>query len=384
MRKNGTESVLVSASETTEPAAAENVQLLGATPDLKHIVFRTTTRLLGSAPEGGEQLYMYTDSPNPGAERNLQYIGTVDIPQGYEALFGDIMLGVSEDGTHVYYRTSSAIKLWNSGQTQIFPGVAIQYLRGMGVAADGKDLTFVNTEYTGVGEIYVYRSDTNTLKCVSCPPTGAAPTVGIETHVSANNGGTQLAEPYRPQFMSDGRYVFFNTVEALVPQDTNGVVDAYEYDTVTERLSLLSTGTGEDGAWFVEASADGHDAFVVTGQKLSRWDPDKLVDVYDARVDGGLPEPPVLGVPCVGDACQGTPSAAPSFNTASGFSGLGNPSFATTAVKAKTRAKPSSRLRHALAVCHRKPKRKRSGCERVARKRYGARVSSAHNSRSGR
>jgi hypothetical protein len=91
----------------------------------------------------------------------------------------------------------------------------------------------------------------------------------------------------------------------------------------------------------------------------------------------------VAGVGCVGDACQGTPSAAPSFNTASGFSGLGNPIFAA-AVKVKGKAKPSLRLRRALAVCHKRPKRKRVGCERVARKRYGARGSSAHNSRSGR
>ena len=232
--------------------------------------------------------------------------------------------------------------------------------------------------------MYVYNANSNTLKCVSCSPTGAASTVGLEPDVHADENGTELSEPNRPQFMSsDGRYVFFNSAEGLVPQDTNGVVDAYEYDTVTERLSLLSTGTGGDGAWFVDASTDGRNVFLVTRQKLTGWDPDNLVDVYDVHVDGGLAEPPVPGVPCAGDACQGTPSAAPSFNTASGFSGLGNPSFAT-AVKAKTRAKPNGRLRHALAMCRKKPKRKRTACRRRARKRYGARGSSVHNSRAGR
>jgi hypothetical protein len=232
--------------------------------------------------------------------------------------------------------------------------------------------------------MYVYKADTNTLKCVSCPPTGAAPTIGIEAGVHANNAGTRLADTYRPRFMTrDGRYVFFNTAEGLVPQDTNGVTDAYEYNTVTGQLSLLSTGTGEDGAWFVEASAYGHDAFLATRQKLTGWDPDKLVDVYDVRVDGGLAEPPASGVPCAGDACQGTPAASPSFNTASGFTGLGNPSFATAA-KAKTRAKPNGRLRHALAVCRKKPKRKRAACRRLAHKRYGTEKSSALNSRAGR
>jgi hypothetical protein len=392
MRKNGTTSVMVSESEASEPVSAENVELLAATPDLKHILFRTTTRLLDSAPPEGDGLYMYTDGPSPQTESNLTYIGPLYFPGTFTEIassLGDVVPGISDDGTRIYYNTGAGeIILWEAGQTRHIADSG--YARSMGVTADGGELSFVGN-HTGSLEVYVYRADANTLKCVSCPPTGAAPRFGVETGrgtvetgVHANNGGTQLHEPYRPRFMSsDGRYVFFSTVEALVPRDTNGVADAYEYDTVTGQLSLLSTGTGEDGAWFVEASADGHDAFVVTGQKLSRWDPDKLVDVYDVRVDGGLPEPPALGVPCVGDACQGTPSASPSFNTASGFSGLGNPSFAT-AVKAKTRAKPNLRLRHALAVCHRKPKRKRAGCERVARKRYGARGPSVHNSRVGR
>jgi hypothetical protein len=396
MRKNGTTSVLVSESETTEPVSAEEVELLAATPDLKHILFRTTTRLLDSAPEG-DGLYMYTDGPDPQTEHNLTYIGDLE----YGSLsrgavihyFGDIVLGMSDDGTRVYYHKASEVNLWEAGQTRRIGIGVFGYVRSTGVTADGGELTFTTANPTAladplvpghIGSIYVYNADTNLLKCVSCASTGVVPTVGVDVGVHANNGGTELHEAYWPRFMTrDGRFVFFNTVEALVPQDTNGVVDAYEYDTVTERLSLLSTGMGEDGAWFVEASADGRDAFVVTGQKLTRWDPDKLVDVYDVRVDGGLPEPPVPGVPCVGDACQGTPSAAPPFNTASGFSGLGNPSFAT-AVKARSKAKSSLRLRHALAVCRRKPKRGRAGCERVARKRYGARGSSARNSRSGR
>lgn len=385
MRKNGTKSILVTESETTEPVTAENAELWAATPDLKHIVFRTTTSLLDGAGEG---LYMYTDGPDPRTERNLTYIGPLEYGSGSREQivpgYGDVVLGISDDGTRVYYHAGNLeLNLWEAGQTRQLGG--FRYTQSMGVTADGGELAFATTtEGTSPGEMYVYKADTGTLKCVSCPPTGVAPTVGLESGVHADENGTELKEPNRPQFMSsDGRYVFFNSVEGLVPQDTNGVVDAYEYDTVTERLSLLSTGTGGDGAWFVDASTDGRNVFLVTRQKLTGWDPDKLVDVYDVHVDGGLAEPPVPGVPCAGDACQGTPSAAPSFNTASGFSGLGNPSFAT-AVKAKTRAKPNGRLRHARAVCRKKPKRKRTACRRRARKRYGARGSSVHNSRAGR
>jgi hypothetical protein len=387
MRKHGTESVMVTESETTEPVTAEKAELWAATPDLKHIVFRTSTRLLDSAPEG-EGLYMYTDGPNPKTESNLVYIGSVHfgVPrEQYVPAYGDMVLGISEDGSRVYYHTANPeLILWEAGQTRQI--TAFRHTYSMGVTADGGELAFATTtEGASPGEMYVYKADTGALTCVSCPPTGAAPTVGLESGVHADENGTELSEPNRPQFMSsDGRFVFFNSVEGLVAQDTNGVVDAYEYDTVTGRLSLLSTGTGGDGAWFVDASPDGRNVFLVTRQKLTGGDPDKLVDVYDVRVDGGLSEPSAPGVPCAGDACQGTPAAAPSFNVASGFTGLGNPTFAVP-VKAKVRAKPNGRLRRALAVCRKEPKRKRARCERLVRKRYGSRsVSSVRNNRSGR
>jgi hypothetical protein len=386
MRKNGTESVMLTESETGEPVTAEKVELWAATPDLKHIVFRTSTPLLDGAGEG---LYMYTDGPNPKTESNLTYIGPLSYSDPREQIIpviGDVVLGISEDGTRVYYHLGTGeIALWEAGHTRLIPGSI--YVHSMGISADGGELAFVTTRHPTqvAGNMYVYSADTNTLKCVSCPPTGAATTLGVETEVHANNGGTQLAEPYQPRFMSnDGRYVFFNTAEGLVPQDTNGVVDAYEYDTTTGGLSLLSTGMGEEGAWFVEASADGRDAFLVTRQKLTPGDPDKLADVYDVRVDGELAEPQGSGVPCAGDACQGTPSAAPSFNTASGFTGLGNPSFAAGAVKAKGKARPNLRLRRALAVCRKKPRHKRAACRRRARRRYGTARSSVRNSRAGR
>jgi hypothetical protein len=363
MRKDGTKTVLVSESEASEQVTAENVELEAATPDLEHIVFSTSTRLSDSTPEGGgTYMYMYTDSPDPGSEGNLTYIGN--------ALGESAVIGMSEDGTRIYYHDAYGVDLWESGHTrQVAPeAVGVGEAR---VTPDGGELAFMS--HVGPSdEMYVYNEVADTLKCVSCPLTHAAATAGIETSVDANDSGTELAEPDEPRFFSrDGRYVFFNTVEALVPQDTNGVTDAYEYDTQTDRLSLLSTGAGEDGTWFVEASADGRDAYLVTRQKLTGWDPDKLVDVYDARVGGGLPEPQPPGVACDGDACQGIPSAAPVFNTASGFAGLGNPTFAPGA-KVKAKAKPN-RLSHALAVCRKKhDKRKRSRCERLARRRYHA------------
>lgn len=399
MRKDGTTSVLVTESETSTPVTAEQVELMGASPDLKHIVFYSSSQLLDNAPEGGG-MYLYTDGPDPENESNLTYIGG-----------GNRLLGISEDGTHIYYvnTNASTVSLWDSGQTrQIAPEAGVpfdRYYFGMhwgeaSVTPDGREIAFMASKQLTVNgqvatslpyprnrqntEVYVYKEDSNSLKCVSCPSTGALATLGVETAVQGTETVPYIELDVKTRFLStDGRYVFFNTEEALVPQDTNGVTDAYEYDTVTGRLSLVSTGAGEDPAWFVDTSASGHDVFLVTRQQISGWDPDKLVDVYDARVEGGLPEPPPPAPECIGDACQGTPSAAPTFNTASGFVGLGNPSFQAIK-KRKPKGARNQGLKHALKMCRKKPKRRRARCERAARRHYGAHRSAAVTRRTGR
>src|SRR5262249_45922947 len=79
---------------------------------------------------------------------------------------------------------------------------------------------------------------------------------------------------------------------------TNGVEDAYEYDALTGQVHLLSSGTGEYPSWFLDASADGSDAFIITAQPLLGWDHDQAYDLYDVRIGGGFPEPPAQTGPC--------------------------------------------------------------------------------------
>jgi hypothetical protein len=104
--------------------------------------------------------------------------------------------------------------------------------------------------------------------------------------------------------------VFFSTADALVPEDTNGVTDTYECDARTGKVALLSTGRSADGAWFVDASASGDDVFFATRARLVGADRDALVDLYDARVGGGFPEPALAPRACVGEECQGTVSGS--------------------------------------------------------------------------
>ena len=64
-----------------------------------------------------------------------------------------------------------------------------------------------------------------------------------------------------------------------------------------------------------DASANGDDAFFLTRQQLVGIDTDDSVDLYDARVGGGLASqnPPPPPPPCQGDDCQppATPQTGP-------------------------------------------------------------------------
>jgi hypothetical protein len=412
LRKNGSSTALVSESEASEPSKAQNVNFQAATPDGTKVVFSTSTRLLDSDPGGpGTALYLYSDSANPKVESNLTYIARFS--GEYEGLYrgaAQVVKGLSDDGSHIYFDSAptetlpfktqnEGLFLWDSGQIkQVAPDVTL----GEGVfesleedeaivSRDGRQIAFLNRYSTVhfssmIAEVYLYDEGEEKLRCVSCPQTGAAPVGGIEYQVQATGetNPTYKVDGHPRFFSRDGRYVFFNTSDALLPQDTNKLSDVYEYDVATGKQWLLSSGTGETGTWFADASPDGRDVFLVTRQQLNGWDPDKLDDLYDARIGSTLPEPPHAGTPCSGDGCQGVPAAAPSFNTASEFNGLGNPTVKPVAKGKGRTATRAQRLKRALAACRKKPRHKRAACESAARKRYAAKKSAERATRVGR
>jgi WD40 repeat protein len=388
IRTNGETTTWVSEPEragaSSEPG---EVEFWGMTADGKKILFSSEDQLTSDDPGGaGVAYYMYTDSPAPESESNLRFIA-----RGVGGV-----TGMSEDGGRIYFGSY----LWDEGVGHVIPdlGGELQVLpNGVGgpspqveVSSDGRTLAFLTHQRLGgaaVGTIngqfpltlYVYDERSETLTCASCIPTGQPTASDTEVEPFASY---VVAYPskltYQTRFLSsDGQRVFFTTADPLVAQDTNGVPDVYEYDVATRHVSLLSTGTGGSGAWLSAADAEGKNVFIATRQSLLQEDTDTLVDLYDIRVGGGFPQPHIQSS-CAGDECQGTPSAAPSFNTASGFSGLGNvavvksPTGSPSSHKSLTRAQ---RLERALKICRGKPKSRRRRCVANARKRYGAKGS---------
>ena len=321
------------------------------------------------------------------------------------------------------------------------------------VSPTGKWLTFMSArELTGYDnrdvvsgqpdeEVYLYDGEAAKLVCASCEPTAArprgetvsAPVTGdpnmplVDQNVSwtlSNLEQTPLAASlpgwtkdtltrasYQPRFLSDNGRLFFNSYDALVPQDNNGNWDVYEYEppgvgsclrssaTFSERsggcVGLISSGTFDGESAFMDASANGGraaegdeegggDVFFITAAPLALQDTDDDVDVYDAREctteSPCLPPAAEAPPPCAtADECRAAPTpqpevfGAPASATFSGPGNLSPAAPAPPAAKPKTVAQiKAEELVGALKACRMKvsPK-KRDACEASARRRYG-------------
>ncbi|MGH2912930.1 MAG: hypothetical protein ACRDJ3_10710, partial [Solirubrobacteraceae bacterium] len=250
------------------------------------------------------------------------------------------------------------------------------------LTADGQSLEFAAHENLtgnpypdeGSDEIYVFDAHDDSIYCASCT-----------AQASGGNESIDYSLLYHYRVISDdGNRVFFDSEESLVPQDVNGTQDVYEWERNGSGechqsagcVYLLSDGLNEGKAFFVDASASGDDAFVVTRQRLLPQDENEFSDLYDARVDGVKPSAPPE---CSGTGCQGPPApptrfAAPATET---FAGIGNfPAPATSAQKAtQRRLTRTQQLNRALAQCQKKHGSRKRRCERQARKRFGGKQS---------
>jgi hypothetical protein len=270
--------------------------------------------------------------------------------------------------------------MWSGGTTTfVASGATTGYeeLYGLGqVSPDGtwlafgtgKSLTgYDNTPASGapVEEVFLYSAASNQIVCASCNPSGEAPESG-----GANIANISSARA--PRYLSDGGRLFFETPEALVPSDTNGRMDVYEYEE--GHLYLISSGTSSRESTFLGASEGGHDVFFRSSQALLPQDTQEGMDaIYDARADGGFPAP-VSPQPCAtADACRAPVSpqpliyGAPSSQTFSGVGNLAPPS----AVKPKKKAKPKPEM------CKKRFVKKKAKCV----KRPGKARKSAHANR---
>jgi hypothetical protein len=110
----------------------------------------------------------------------------------------------------------------------------------------------------------------------------------------------------------DGSRIVFSSADALSPAVSNGLRNAYEWHEGPPgsegSVSLISSGSSVEPVPFrgnVVISADGSGIFFETVDGLVPQDTDGAPDIYDARLGGGEPPRPEERRRCEGDACQG-------------------------------------------------------------------------------
>jgi hypothetical protein len=353
---------------TYDISGSHTVILRGETPDLSKVFFTSTEQLTADDHDTSSDLFMWTDSPTPtitrlstgssGSTGNVDTCSVTWVSQcGVEIIHptcrckpGNLTESIPARADNFVAAGTGEIYFYSPEQLEsgkgtlnqrnlyVFRNGHAQYVTTLPgntlvnriqVSPDGSHMAFVtagkitsynNTSPTGIctpentingvpatgplcQEMYSYEPGTGVIRCVSCIPNGDPP----ESDVEASLNGLFMTK--------DGR-TFFSTEDALVPRDSNGLLDVYEF--VDNRPQLISSGTAAadrnrtEYASLVGVSADGTDAYFSTLDTLVGQDQNgEFFKFYDARTNGGFPFLPPPAPCAAADECHGPGTNAP-------------------------------------------------------------------------
>lgn len=370
LREDGTRTIPISASRVPgDVGTMYPATFGGASADGDVAYFSSMNQLTPASPtQNRPTLYRYqrstdtltnlTPGPN-GADvgailqvsadgRYVWFTATADLATG--ATDGAINLYVWHDGTIRYESALGPLETYGPSTWNMSPDGHLLAFSTDG-PAPGYDNTSGACPASAAGACAeVQLADASTpgpARCISCPSDGA--TARGDARIADT---TSTLGNYWPRSVLDDGRVFFNSPERLVPEDTNGKLDVYQWSG--DHATLISTGRSEDDSTFGDASADGRDVFFRTTERLVGRDADRNIDVYDARAGGGIAAQDGVAQtrPCAGEGCRPRPSDPPTAAQppSAAFSGPGNaPAPAATSarfsVKAPTRAQRKSLAR---------------------------------------
>jgi hypothetical protein len=211
-------------------------------------------------------------------------------------------------------------------------------------------------------EIYRYESAGNKLQCLSCKPTGQ-PAQGDATLQSTLREGSQLFTflAWPENLRADGRRAFFESTEPLVAADGDGLQDVYEWEdqgvgSCAEAggcVYLISSPQSQRNEYLWAVSRSGDDVFFLSSDLLVGSDVDETPSIYDARVDGGFPEP--TSAVCEGEGCRPQLTPAPSITSGeTPVRGTGDNVKPRRCGKGKRKVKRAGKVRCVKKKGHRK------------------------------
>jgi hypothetical protein len=438
---------------------AGNAGFQGASKDLSRAFFTDSARLKKDSGLTGKDLYvcelaLEAAGPPKCALTDLTPVPAAGQPGAGEDAQVSHALGVSADGTDVYFLASGVLAAGATPAASLEPGQENLYIAhehegkwttsfiaspsGIGstrvVSPDGHSLAFsAENSLTGYdnrdaktgssdSEVYLYDSGAGKVVCASCNPSGARPVGPAVVPESGHETPSDLGNETLPgaggsRSLFDGGRLFFDSSDAVVPQDTNGNVDVYEFEPADVGscsaadptfdvasggcVGLISSGRASGESRFWEASANASDVFFTTSERLVGKDTDTAVDVYDAHECS-------TASPCASEAtaqeecasaaaCRPAPLPQPSIfapPSSATFTGPGNLTPGPPAKPKSAAQIRAEKLSKALASCRHRYKRhrkRRAACEKQAHRAYGpakkakrARKSAHVNRRAGR
>lgn len=342
-------------AETTTlvDGGAGSPELVRATPDGRQVYFTTTSKL--DPADKNIDIDAYRWDEEAGKSTCL----TCVVPDARIATAGGatVPVMVSGDFSHIYFYSTKQLVLGHGkeGDVNIYSlsGGEIHFVadtketefaallrKNSLLSSDGNVLLFIArpsanltsdavaaecidphlNENKPCRQLYRYDDRDGGLECVSCKRPGTT---------TQTIGTTSLQEAPDFKLSGDGSTVAFASQEALVPTDVNGGTDIYEWRNGA--VSLITDGTTSFQTGFAAPAmravdGDGSDIlFTVDDPGLTGFEQDGLLNVYDARIDGGfIPPPPPEH--CSEEECQGPLQAAPGEepSASSTYSGRGN------------------------------------------------------------
>jgi hypothetical protein len=166
---------------------------------------------------------------------------------------------------------------------------------------------------------------TGSLICFSCAGAGVVPD-GMGT-LGITGGGTYGPAGQNVPMNEDASQIFFESANALLPEAEPArpghEVESWNvYEWENGHLYLISDGT-QSGSILDGTTPSGEDVFFSTRSQLTPNENGDWINVYDARVNGGFPEPPPETAPCIGAACRAPSPPSPSFEVPGSSAGVG-------------------------------------------------------------
>jgi hypothetical protein len=322
--------------DSSDPSEAAEVQgVVALSRDGSHVYFVARGVLSGEGPtvEGTQSL------PVKGADNLYSYELDSRYPQGRVMFIGDLCSGPEQSGKETGdARCPSDLESEKTSTTTPRNDTVLvsNVPPAQTAGADGGILVFSTyarlitsgpeVDADNAQDVYRFDTVTGVMQRVSVGENGFnangnsddVEQIGIGLSgefANMYNGDARVQAPIikttqdeerklvRQAADENGSRIVFTTADPLSPAASNGQPNIYEWHDGS--VSLISTGSSIEADELAVITPSGRDVFFVSSQGLVPQDMDGEPDVYDARIGGGFPQPPVPPAPCSGDACQG-------------------------------------------------------------------------------